>query len=129
MLIAIARFVAHPVILMFTGLVLGAILILSFLPPTVLVPGRWNLGHAPAYAALVVCMIFALAKTRRTPRMVVLIGLLASFLGGMIEVLQSFVGRTTSLVDFTYNELGVVTALATFAVYAWANGYIGWRRA
>ncbi len=118
----------HPVALTFAAVVLTAIVVLSFLPATVVEPGKWNLGHAPAYAALAASMIFALARTQRTPVVVILIGLAASLLGGTIEFMQPLVGRSTSLVDFGYNELGIVTALAIFASYARVTGHTGWRR-
>lgn len=123
-----ARPGVHPAALTFAGVVLTTIVVLSFLPSTVVEPGKWNLGHAPAYAALVASMIFALAKAQRTPAVVILIGLAASLLGGTIEFLQPLVGRSTSLADFGYNVLGIVIAMVIFSSYARVTGHTGWRR-
>lgn len=123
------RTVTHPAILTLAVAVLMAILILSFLPRTIVVLGKWNLGHAPAYATLVLCIIFAFSRTRRTPIILAAIGLAITLLGGTIELLQPLVGRSTSLVDFSYNELGIGTALIFYVFYARLERHLGGRRA
>jgi VanZ family protein len=106
-----------PVVL--SSLVFLAIIILSLFPGTVVSPGRWNLGHVPAYATFVICIIFSIAKNRRTPLGLLAIGLFTSLFGGGIELLQPVVGRHTSLVDFMYNELGILIALVLYSLYTY----------
>lgn len=126
--VTMSRTVAHPAILTLAAAVLTAIVILSFLPKTIVVLGKWNLGHAPAYATLVLCTIFAFSKVKRAPINLVLIGLAISLLGGIIELLQPLVGRSTSLVDFAYNELGIGVALIFYAIYSRLDRDIGGKR-
>src|SRR3989344_3890759 len=104
-----------PVVL--SSLAFLAIIILSLLPETVVSPGRWNLGHVPAYATFVICIIFSMAENRRTPLGLLAIGMITSLFGGGIELMQPVVGRHTSLVDFMYNELGILTALVLYSLY------------
>jgi len=102
-------------------MVLVAVVVLSFLPSESADPMRvfsWNsvdLSHVVAYAALAGTALLSVPK----PTLWQGIGLVLaiSFLGLAIEVLQPLVGRTTSIVDFTENEIGVAVGIGMFCVY------------
>ena len=102
-------------------MVLVAVVVLSFLPSESADPMRvfsWNsvdLSHVVAYAALAGTALLSVSK----PTLWQGIGLVLaiSFLGLAIEVLQPLVGRTTSIVDFTENEIGVAVGIAMFCAY------------
>lgn len=111
----------HTVCRVATVLVLMAVLVLSFLPSDSTDPMRvfsWNsadLSHVVAYAALAGTALLSVPKL--TPWQGTGIVFAISLLGLAIEVLQPLVGRTTSIVDFTENEVGVAVGIAVFCVY------------
>ena len=97
-------------------LVLVVVLVASFLPPSMVAPGRWNLGHLPAYFVLTVVTLFAWMPHKRTVLVIVGIAALLCVLGLLIELSQPLVGRTSSLIDLTYNMIGVFTGVAVYVV-------------
>lgn len=111
----------HTVCRVAAVLVLVAVLVLSFLPSDSADPMRvfsWNsvdLSHVVAYAALAGTALLSVHKL--TPWQGIGIVFAISLLGLAIEVLQPLVGRTTSIVDFTENEVGVAVGIAVFCVY------------
>jgi VanZ family protein len=102
-------------------LVLIAVLVLSFLPSDSADPMRvfsWNsvdLSHVVAYAALAGTALLAVPKLTLWRGTGIVLAI--SLLGLAIEVLQPLVGRTTSVVDFTENEIGVAVGIAIFCVH------------
>lgn len=99
-----------------TYLILAVVLIASFLPASMVAPGRWNLGHLPAYLALTLVSLFAFSPYNRTILMVLGIAALFCALGLLIEFLQPLVGRTSSLVDLMHNVIGVFTGVVVYIV-------------
>jgi VanZ family protein len=111
----------HTVCRLAAAFVLVAVVVLSFLPSDSADPMRvfsWNsvdLSHVVAYAALAGTALLSV------PRLTLWQGtgmvLAISLLGLAIEVLQPLVGRTTSVVDFTENEIGIATGIVMFCVF------------
>ena len=99
---------------------------LSLLPETNpavgCVPPEWaDLAHVPAYALLTMLTILVAATRVRMSRgILVMILLLLSLFGGVIEILQTFTGRTASVLDVAWNSAGV--ALAAWSHRAWTTG-------
>ncbi|MEX0729655.1 MAG: VanZ family protein [Aquisalimonadaceae bacterium] len=104
--------------------VLAAILILSFaqipserLPESV----RWGfgLGHVPAYGVLAALTLRLLMLFRRSMRYrsAVLATVVATMaVGGLVELLQPAVGRTSDWADIAMNAFGMTVALVCMAV-------------
>jgi VanZ family protein len=101
--------------------VLIAVLVLSFLPSDSADPMRvfsWNsvdLSHVVAYASLAGTALLSVPKLTLWQGIGIVSAI--SLLGLAIEVLQPLVGRTTSVVDFTENEVGVAIGIAIFCGY------------
>jgi VanZ family protein len=111
----------HTVCRITSVLVLIAVLVLSFLPSDASDPMRlfsWNsvdLSHVVAYAALAGAALLSVPKLTLWQGIGIVFAI--SLLGLAIEVLQPLVGRTTSVVDFTENEVGVALGIAIFCLY------------
>jgi VanZ family protein len=103
------------------AMVLVAVVVLSFLPSESADPMRvfsWNsvdLSHVVAYAALAGTALLSVSRPTLWRGMGLVLAI--SFLGLAIEVLQPLVGRTTSIVDFTENEIGVAVGIGMFCVF------------
>ncbi len=111
----------HTVCRVAAVLVLIAVLVLSFLPSDSADPMRvfsWNsvdLSHVVAYAALAGTALLSVPRLRLWSGIGLVFAI--SLLGLAIEVFQPLVGRTTSVVDFAENEVGVAVGIAIFCVY------------
>jgi VanZ family protein len=111
----------HAVCRIASVLVLITVLVLSFLPSDTSDPMRvfsWNsvdLSHVVAYASLAGAALLSVPKLTLRQGMGMVFAI--SLLGLAIEVLQPLVGRTTSIVDFTENEVGVALGIAIFCGY------------
>ena len=111
----------HTVCRITSVLVLIAVLVLSFLPSDASDPMRlfsWNsvdLSHVVAYGSLAGTALLSVPRLTLWKGMGIVFAI--SLLGLAIEVLQPLVGRTTSIVDFTENEVGVAIGIAIFCVY------------
>lgn len=112
-----------PEMIQFRGLLIAAwlmtmavILVLSLLPETnpdadPLSPAMANLGHIPAYGLLALMTILVVSTMVRPTLMVLLVTILAvSAMGGVVEVLQPYVGRTFSVTDLLANISGAILA-------------------
>jgi hypothetical protein len=93
------------------------VLVLSFLPSDSVDPIRLRLGHSVAYALLVGATMLSIPRQALTLWRGIGIVFAISLLGLAIELLQPLVGRTTSAVDFTENEAGIVGGIAIFRGY------------
>ncbi len=111
----------HAVFRIASVLVLIAVLVLSFLPSDSADPMRvfsWNsvdLSHVVAYASLAGAALLSVPKLTLWQGIGIVVTI--SLLGGVIELLQPLVGRTTSVVDFAENEVGVAIGIAISCVY------------
>jgi len=99
------------------GLILSVVLAASFVPSSVVSLDRWNLGHILAYLLLTVASVLALPIRIRSLPMIVGMAISLIGLGLIIELLQPLVGRTTSIVDFTFNAVGVMFGVAVCAIF------------
>ena len=91
--------------------VLALIAVLSLLPASVVLPGRWNLGHVLGYALLTGVAGLAIPRARRTLGALLAMAAGVTLVGIAIEWLQPLVGRTTSWKDVLSNEFGVLAGL------------------
>jgi len=81
-------------------------------PPVILGSGNW-IGHAIGYAI----MAWVLGLRRVYPMWVIAVGL--TLLGGLLEVLQPYFGRTASLADAAANGSGALAGLMIAALVNW----------
>lgn len=111
----------HTVCRIASVLVLIAVLALSFLPSDSADPMRvfsWNsvdLSHVVAYASLAGAALLSMPRLTLWQGIGIVFAI--SLLGLAIELLQPLVGRTTSVVDFAENEVGVAVGIAIFCGY------------
>lgn len=74
-----------------------------------------NLGHIPAYCILSLTSIVMVASvTQPTPLTLTATTVVVAMLGGLVEVLQPYVGRTFSYVDVSANITGSFLAGAGY---------------
>ena len=103
-------------------LLLG-VLAMSFMPSDSVDPLRLNIGnsvdigHIVAYALLAGATMLSVPRQALTLWRGVGIVFAISLLGLAIELLQPLAGRTTSVVDFTENEVGIVSGMTIFCGY------------
>lgn len=113
----------HGVFRIVAASVLLGVLVLSFLPSDSVDPMRLDIGytgdigHVLAYALLAGAAMLSVPRQALTLRYGVGIVFTISLLGVAIELLQPLVGRTTSVVDFTENEVGIAGGIALFYGY------------
>jgi VanZ family protein len=112
---------------------LAGVLVVSFLPLDSVDPFRLNFGNSVdigymlAYALLACAAILSVPRQELTLWRGVGVVVTISLLGLAIELLQPLVGRTTSVVDFTENEVGIATGIAILYGYliverVWTRG-------
>ncbi|MFQ5756699.1 MAG: hypothetical protein ACE5H7_11510 [Acidiferrobacterales bacterium] len=97
---------------------LAVILVASFMPEDtpaseVLSPRWWNLFHIPAYgilALLSLLMFTDLLRAFSALRLSISF-IVVSLIGLIAEALQPAFGREMSVVDFSYNQLGIICGL------------------
>ncbi|MEN8130418.1 MAG: VanZ family protein [Pseudomonadota bacterium] len=78
----------------------------------------WSLFHIPAYAVLAVVTVWFLRARRLSLYTAIGISVLFSSLLGLgIEWLQPLFGRTQSLIDFGFNEIGVLLGSTVAMVF------------
>jgi VanZ family protein len=110
-------------------LALVGVLVLSFLPSDSVDPMRLNIGysgdigHVLAYALLAGALMLSVPSQTLTLWRGICIVFTISLLGIAIELLQPLVGRTTSVVDFTENEVGIAGGVVIFYGYLLAQRY------
>jgi VanZ family protein len=110
------------------ALVLTGVLVLSFLPPDSVDPLRLqigdsiDIGHVVAYAVLAATMLLSRPRQSLTLWQGAAVVAAISLLGIAIELLQPIVGRTTSVVDFAENEIGIAGGIALFWAYRRVKG-------
>lgn len=103
--------------------VLVGVLVASFLPPETVDPLRMHagasidIGHLGAYALLSAATLLSVPRQSLTLWRGIGIILMISLLGLAIEVLQPLAGRTTSIEDFAWNEIGIACGVALFCGY------------
>lgn len=114
-------------------LTLVGVLVLSFLPSDSVDPMRLNvgysvdIGHVLAYALLASATMLSVPRHALTLWRGIGIVFAISLLGLSIELLQPLAGRTTSVIDFTENEIGIAGGIAILYGYllverAWTKG-------
>ena len=96
------------------------ILVVSFLPEGTRIAALatadwWNFGHIPAYA-LFASLTLVVVSQRVKPTFGLFVGVIVGLglFGLTVEVLQPYFGRTASVVDFAYDILGILLAMAVF---------------
>jgi VanZ family protein len=119
------------------AITLVGVLVLSFIPSEAMDPLRLNIDdsiditHIVAYALLVATTMLSLPSQALTFWRGAAIVVAISLLGIAIELLQPIVGRTTSVVDFAENEIGIAGGIALFWAYRQVgrarNGGAPWR--
>jgi len=113
----------HTIFRILSVLALVGVFVLSFLPSDSVDPIRLRIGHSVeighlvAYALLVGSTMLSIPRQALTLWRGVGIVLAVSLLGLAIELLQPLVGRTTSVIDFTENEAGIIGGIAIFRGY------------
>jgi VanZ family protein len=104
-------------------LILVGVLVLSFLPSELVDPVRphiWHsidIGHLLAYALLAGTTMLSVPRLALTLSRGVGIAIMIGLLGLAIELLQPLAGRTTSIIDFTENVVGIVCGMAIIYGY------------
>lgn len=108
--------------------VLAVILVGSFMPEQEgpqeqgILPQDWNLFHIPAYAVLAVVTVGFLRSRYFSPYTAIGVSILfASLLGLGIEWLQPLFGRTQSLIDFGFNEIGVLLGATVVMIFFYSR--------
>jgi VanZ family protein len=107
--------------------VLTGVLVVSFLPSDTVDPFRLEMGysidisHVLAYALLAFAAILSVPRQALSFLRGVSVVVAISLLGFGIELLQPLVGRTTSIVDFAENEIGVAGGIAIFFGYLYVE--------
>ena len=114
------------------AVVLVGILLLSLAPitpqdlPEGVVRSGFRMGHAPAYGLLAVLTLqvvrFA-GWSKGLTQSVPISAAAVILLGGAIELLQPYFGRSASLHDFVLNTIGVTVALVLLVgIRGWMAG-------
>ena len=113
----------YTVFKIFSAVELVGVLVLSFLPPDSVEPIRLRIGDSPeighvvAYALLVCGMLLSIRREMLTLWRGAAIAAALSALGLAIELLQPLVGRSTSVIDFAENEMGIVAGIVMFSAW------------
>ena len=120
------------VTIMTWAIALIGIAILSFAPispedlPEGVIRQGFRVGHAPAYGLLAVLTLHVLRVTdlsKGFTQSVLVSAAAVILLGGAIELLQPYFGRSASLHDFVLNTIGVTVALVLLlAIRGWMSG-------
>jgi VanZ family protein len=103
-----------------TGLLAAAIFVLSMTPKPIQLPNEMEnqdkVEHVIAYFALAFSAFLAL-KDKPVGRRLLVVILACSLYGGIIEILQNFVGRQMEFLDFVSDAVGsTLGALAAMYV-------------
>ena len=114
------------------AVVLVGILLLSFAPisaqdlPEGVVRTGFRMGHAPAYAllaALTLRLVLVMGWSKTFLQAVLISAAASVFLGGAVELLQPYFGRSALLRDFAMNTIGVAVALVLLVgIRGWMAG-------
>jgi VanZ family protein len=80
-----------------------------------------DISHVLAYALLAFAAILSVPRQALSFLRGVSVVVAISLLGFGIELLQPLVGRTTSIVDFAENEIGVAGGIAIFFGYLYVE--------
>lgn len=106
----------------------ASIVALSFLPDTnaavALVQPVWSdSAHVAVYALLTLITLLLLeGRSPASLRVLILVVVGVSLFGGSIELLQQLVGRTTSVLDGTWNILGAIVGMCGYLVWVRRRG-------
>ena len=94
--------------ILFVGAFLG-VTVLSVLPaPQMDGLESDKLGHLIAYAVLTLLLVLSLSVDRRVPPRFWVAVMALLLYGGLIEVLQHYIGREFDLADMAANAIGVI---------------------
>ena len=117
------------------AVVLVGIVLVSLAPispedlPEGVVRSGFRMAHAPAYAvlaALTLRFLLVIGWLKSFPQAVLASAAASILLGGAIELLQPYFGRSASLQDFVMNTVGVIVALV---LLVWIRGRVAGHRA
>jgi len=83
------------------------------------IPPVWaDLAHVPAYALLTFLTVFVTeTRVRVSPAILVVIVMMLSLFGGVIEILQPITGRTADIMDALRNMVG--SGFAAWVYWIW----------